>query len=589
MRSSTAVRPPHGTYEEAGRLNAWFRNRPIRIALAAVVIIGVVAGAVVLVRRSSNPQQTATQSGAPVPVQVVQARTGPIRTVLTYSGAIQASQQVSLAPRLAGQLASITVDVGTTVKAGDTLATLDPGTLPAQLQQAQASLQSAQARLELMLAGPRSADVVAAEAALAAAEAKLRQLLNPTPADLSAAESTLTTAQAVLANAQVTASSAKNTLLISLTAFCNTFNAVIVTCGTPLPIPRDAVDDLSFHVKSNVQYAITDSGTRATTLITNNNAYITALTNLTSAQLAFAAAQDKYGLVRMPSLSDVAAQRSLVEMARATLDNKKLPYTVADIAGGRASVAAAQATAAAARTSLDQTSVSAPFDGVVAQKLLDVGATVSAQTPIFVLVAKAVETHLAVDEARIGLIRNDMETEVTVPAFPNRTFKGKVATIAPLGDARAHTFDVKVFAEDREGLLKPGMFAQVSVIAATKTNAILVPTASIVQQGQISRVFVIANGKASAKTVKLGIADTTNTEITEGVANGDQVVTVGQNVLRDGQAVQVATPGAGGAPRPSGTAGAPGASPTQSGSPAGSGTPGASGSPQARPSGTGTP
>ena len=64
---------------------------------------------------------------------------------------------------------------------------------------------------------------------------------------------------------------------------------------------------------------------------------------------------------------------------------------------------------------------------------------------------------------------------------------------------------VKVFAEDREAVLKPGMFAQVNVIAARKPTAILVPTAAIVQQGQTSRVFIVQNGKAAGKTVKVGI------------------------------------------------------------------------------------
>ena len=566
-------------------MNAWSLSRSVRLLLAGVVILGVVAGAVVLVRRSSSTPATTAASGAPVPVQVVAAKTGPIRTVLTYSGAIQSSQQVSLAPRLAGQLASITVDVGATVRPGDVLATLDPGTLPSQLLQAQASLQSAQARLQLMLDGPRSADVAAAEAALAAADAKLKQLLNPSPSDLSAAESTLTTAQTTLTAAQVSAATTRNSLLAALSTFCNVYNAVYVKCESEIPIPQNDILKLQEHIRTNSAYAVSSGGTTGVALITANNAYVGSLNSIAGAQAAFAAAQDKYSLVRNPSPSDVAAQRSLVETARATLETRKLPYTDADIAGARAAVAAAQAGVASARTSLDQTSVTAPFEGVIAQKLLEVGATVSAQTPIFVLVAKAVESHLTVDEARIGLIRPDMDAEVTVPAFPNRTFKGKIATIAPMGDARAHTFDVKVFAEDRESLLKPGMFAQVSVIAATKPNAILVPTASIVQQGNTSRVFVVVNGKAAAKTVKLGIADTTNTEITEGVAAGDQVVSVGQNVLRDGQAVAVATPGTGGA-RPAGASGASGAT----GAPGPSGASGAAtGTPGARPSGTATP
>ncbi|MGE3856768.1 MAG: biotin/lipoyl-binding protein, partial [Dehalococcoidia bacterium] len=185
-------------------MNALMGSRPLRLGLALVVVLGVAIGGYTLFQGATAPKAPATTGGAPVPVQVTAAKTGAIRTVLTYSGSIQATQQVSLAPRLAGQLASINVEVGQAVRPGDVLATLDQGTLPAQLQQAQAALASAQARLQLMLDGPRAADVAAAEAALAAAEARLKQLLNPSPADLSTAQSTLRTSEVALENAKVT-------------------------------------------------------------------------------------------------------------------------------------------------------------------------------------------------------------------------------------------------------------------------------------------------------------------------------------------------------------------------------------------------
>ena len=557
------------------------------LVAAVVVIAGVIGGVWYASRGSSGAGQTASSS-QPVPVQVVQAKTGPISSILTYSGAITASQQVNLAPRISGQLASIVVDVGTPVKAGDTLATLDPGVLPAQLLQAQATLQSAQARLSLMLDGPRSSDVAAAEASLNAAQAKLNQLQNPSAGDLSAQTAAVQAAQTALDNGRVAVESTRNTLVSSVTLYCNMFNAVLVKCTTPLPIPQSDLDALQQVLRSNALYAATAAGTAAVTMTTANAAHLTAVNNVTNLEQALSAARDKYALLQNPAPSDIAAQQSLVATARANLDNKKLPYTDADIAGQRAAVAAAQASVAAAKTSVDQTSIAAPFDGLIAQKLLDIGATVSTQTPVFVMVAKAVEIHVTVDEARIGLIRPNMTADITVPAFPTRTFKGKVATVAPLGDARAHTFDVKVLAEDPDRLLQPGMFAQVNIVVATKSNAILVPTAAIVQQGTSSRVFVIVSGKASPKTVKVGIADALNSEITEGVAAGDQVVTVGQNVLRDGQAVQVSTPGVGGGgARPSGTAGASGASGAQGGAPAGS--PTATGTAaQGRPSATAT-
>ncbi len=516
----------------------------VRVIAVAAALIAVIGGGTYALIRQPGPPRTPAQSNQPVAVQVAAATTGPINSVLTYSGAIEASQQVSLAPRLAGQLASVTVDVGDVVREGDTLATLDPGTLPASLQQARAALQSANARLALMLDGPRSADVAASEAALTAAEAGLAALLNPSSADLTAARAGVNAAQVTLDNAHVAVDTARNSLISALAIYCRTVNAVIVRCETDLPIPEEDFQLLQRHLNGNSTYTLTNGGTRALTLMATNNAYLTALNAISPLERALGVAKDNYGRLVSPSAAAIAAQRSAVAATRAALTNRKEPYTAADISGARAAVAAAQAGVAAAGTSLAQTSVVAPFDGVIAARLLDVGATVSPQAPIFVLVAMAVESHLTVDEARIGLIRPGMTAKVVVPAFPGRAFTGRVETIAPLGDARAHTFDVKVFAEDPGKLLRPGMFAQVDIVVATESDAILVPTLSIVPRGEGSVVYVVENGKAVARPVTAGIANATSTEIVRGIAAGEQVVMVGQNILHDGQAVTVAAPAA---------------------------------------------
>ena len=421
--------------------------------------------------------------------------------------------------------------------------------------------QSARARLDLMLEGPRNADVAAAEAALAAAQARLNQLLHPSAGDVSAQSAAVTAAETALANGRVAVQNSRNSLVASVTLYCNISNAVIVGCNTALPIPQEDLDTLQQLLRTNIYWASSSAGPAAITMVTANAAYLTALNNIPNLEHGLATAQDRYGLLLHPSASDIAAQRSQVATAQANLDNRRLPYTDADIAGQRAAVAAAQAGVAAARTSLEQTSIVAPFDGLVAQRLLDVGATVSPQTPVFVLVAKAVEIHVTVDEARVGQIRPGMTAEVSVPAYPDRTFTATVATVAPLGDARAHTFDVTLIAEDPAQQLQPGMFAEVQIVVATRPDAILVPTAAVVQQGGSARLFVVTDGEARATPVQVGLADADNTEIAQGIAAGAQVVIVGQNVLRDGQAVQIATGPLPSAPPPAPPDGGEAASP----------------------------
>ena len=556
------------------------RTRAIVIAVVALVVLG--GAGVALGRGFGSGSPSAPRPGqASVPVQVVAARTGPIRAVLTYSGAIQSSSQVNVSPRIAGQLQSIKVEVGVAVKAGDALATLDPGTLPAQLQQAQASLQSAQARLDLMLAGPKTVDVGAAQAALDAAQTKLNQLLNPSAGDIATADSTLAAAQTTSVNADASVNNTKATLLGNIYTLCTSWGGFGVPCNAVvLPLPQNVVDNVGSTLTTGVGAIGSTPATNAIAVLNSNAAYETALSNAASAKQALAAAQAKRDLLTNPSPSDIAAQRSTVEAARSVLEAKRTPYTDADIEGARASVAQAAAALAIAKTNLDQTNVIAPFDGVVAQKLLDPGASVTTQTPVFVLIAKALESHVTVDEARIGQVKPGLDVEMSVPAYPGKVLRGKVATVAPAGDARAHTFDVKVQVADPDNQLKAGMFAQVSIIVAQKADALLVPSAGIQQQIRGTTLFVVANGKAALKVVKVGVTDETNSEILEGVSAGDQVVIVGQNTLRDGQAVQIATPAPGGAggSAPSGASGAGGGRPAgASGASGASGTSGSSG------------
>ena len=152
------------------------------------------------------PQSAASpvsQASRAVTVSVQPVRQGPISLVLIYSGTIQPVQQLGIAPRTAGRIEKVHVDVGSSVKAGDKLVTLDRTLLESSVRQAEAGVAVAQARLESIKAGPRAEDVAQAEATLTSAKAKLQQVKNgPTGADLEAANSSVASAQLAVQRAQ---------------------------------------------------------------------------------------------------------------------------------------------------------------------------------------------------------------------------------------------------------------------------------------------------------------------------------------------------------------------------------------------------
>jgi membrane fusion protein (multidrug efflux system) len=246
--------------------------------------------------------------------------------------------------------------------------------------------------------------------------------------------------------------------------------------------------------------------------------------------------------------ADLASQQSVVEQMLANVQSKQDAYTDADLQAAVAGVAQAEAAVSLAQANLDQTTVVAPFDGIIGTKSLTTGAFASPSTAILTLASSGVEIHVTIEEANLAQVRPGLDVQLSVPAYPGETFPAKVVTVAPTGDPRAHTFDAKIVPSTPDQRLLPGMFTQVQVVASQKPDAILVPREAIVRQGTSSVVFVNNNGKAEQRVVQTGMSDNTNIEIVSGVAPGEQVVVVGQNSLRDGVPIQVVTglPGQGG-------------------------------------------
>jgi membrane fusion protein (multidrug efflux system) len=261
--------------------------------------------------------------------------------------------------------------------------------------------------------------------------------------------------------------------------------------------------------------------------------------DIRQAQATVMQAQDALAKAVAPGAStDLSAQQAAVEQQVALLQKAQTPYVDFDMQSAVAGVAQAEAQVALAQANLDTTTVVAPFDGVISTRALSAGAFASPQSPILTLASNQVEIHVTVEEARVAQIQPGQSVQLTVPAYPDATFPAKVVTIAPSGDTRAHTFDVKIVPDNQDQRLLPGMFAQVQVVAAQKPDALLIPKEAVVNQNGNTIVFVNNNGTASQRQVTTGMSNDTQVEITSGLTPGEPVVVVGQSALRDGMPIQ---------------------------------------------------
>lgn len=248
-----------------------------------------------------------------------------------------------------------------------------------------------------------------------------------------------------------------------------------------------------------------------------------------------------------------------------------------------------QAALAIQQANLNDSFITAPFDGVISDRQVSQGAIVTTNTPIMTLISKQVEVVLNVEEANIAKFQQQAPARFTVTAFPGEQFTGVITSIFPSGDARSRTFTVKVRPDEQDGRLRPGMFAQLSVVLDRHENVPVVPKDAIVQKNDKPVVFTVADNTATQRIVELGLSDDKRVEIKSGLQPGEDVVISGQATLRDKDRVRVVPPGGasggasggqgvqGGQQARSGAAGQPG----QTGAAAGAGA--------QRPSGPGQP
>ncbi len=264
--------------------------------------------------------------------------------------------------------------------------------------------------------------------------------------------------------------------------------------------------------------------------------------------------------------SDYIAAREKHGSARAALKLTRSGARDEDIAMAEAEHEEARARMEAVAYEIDNSTLRAPISGFIVKKHVDVGDWVHAGEPVADLVdLDPVFAAGPVGERKIARLRTGLPTTVTLDAFPGEVFAGEVAHIIPRADTRSRSFPVKVRLSNARGRLKAGMLARVVVIVASGEPSVLVPKDAVVRRGPDQLVFVVSNGQAKAVKVDTGRGYRALLEIAGGdLKPGQQVVTLGNEVLRDGAKVQLGN-GAGPGGRPGGRTGArsgrPGAGP----------------------------
>jgi HlyD family secretion protein len=268
---------------------------------------------------------------------------------------------------------------------------------------------------------------------------------------------------------------------------------------------------------------------------------------------------------------DVANAQAALELAKVNADRIQKLFTEknssqqdldtanANLHQAEANVKIKQGALDKAKADLDHCRITSPIDGVVISRNVDVGQTVAAslQAPVIFQIANDL-TKMQIDsnvaEADVGAVSVDQDVDFTVDAFPTRTFHGKVVQVrnAPITVQNVVTYDTVIGVNNADLKLKPGMTANVAIIIAHKDNVVQIKNAALryrpsdaataeqprstsspsgqrptgAKERRAERtVYILAGGKPKPVQIKTGISDGIMTEVTEGLKEGDRMVT----------------------------------------------------------------
>jgi HlyD family secretion protein len=484
---------------------------------------------------ASTGSSTESASKGAETVHIGKAIRGDVTGVLSYSAEVQAKGNIGIVPHVSARLDNLAVSVGSRVHQGDTLAELDRTDLQQQVEQAEATQASAEAKLAQLKAGPRPEAQTAAQANLDAAHARLKALESAASnTDASALQKRVSDARAKLdqvstpGQADAQAVEQANTNL----------NAARQRLNQVMSDPTKSKDQNQVNAAQKDVQTAQDAVTAAAKPPPLDQAAIQ------KAQGDLNDALDALSQHRMaPSELDIDAAQAGVTVADAELKLVSAPATDDELQAAQASVEQAFALAELARNRLNDATITAPVNGVVTDISAQIGATVGPSAAIMTLIPPELQANVSADEAAASQLAVGQTAHLTVDSYPQSSFQGVVKAIAPVLNPRTRTVSVEVEVADPQGKLKPGMYAQMEIQTEAHQNALLVPREAVVHTPAVegtpaqTLVYLVVQSRLRRQKVTLGASDARNVEILQGLSEGDNVVLNPGSDLVDGQLI----------------------------------------------------
>lgn len=237
-----------------------------------------------------------------------------------------------------------------------------------------------------------------------------------------------------------------------------------------------------------------------------------------------------------------ASQKALLDkgfIAQTAFDNVKSNYDVAV-----AKLRASEAELTLAQKALADSVLVAPFAGIVSQRHAQPGERVALDAKVVSLVdLSRLQLEAAVPPAAIGQVKVGQPVNFRVEGFSEREFAGRIERINPAATAGSRSISVYAVIDNREGLLRGGMFAQGALTLSRVEHALTVPASAVREEIGQTFVYALDDGLVKRKNVKAGAPDAAGrVQVLEGLAAGERIVRVNLGTLREGASARLSGP-----------------------------------------------
>jgi HlyD family secretion protein len=367
---------------------------------------------------------------------------------------------------------------------------------------------------------------------------------------------------------------------VSETGIINPVNQVLIGSEVSGTI-RSITVDYNSRVRKGQILATMDQTTFLAAVQSAEASLKLAQANLLNAQVNREKAQAQLDQANLAVQRDAPlADKGMIAQSQLEAEQSAARTAALDLQSTASAIQVAEAQATVVRAQLDQakynlsrTVITSPMDGMVMSRNVSVGQTVSAslQAPtLFTLVSDMtnMQVDTSVDEADIGSVKTGQAAKITVTAFPNKSFSGRVqqVRINPTVSQNVVTYDAVISVKDPAGRLLPGMSAQVSIETGRKAGVLAIPLAALLYRptaasaqsqapggglgggggfgqgvanaadnqsvagapGSRVSIWILREGRPSMARVVIGISDGSNVEITGGEVKAGDLVIVAQ-------------------------------------------------------------